>query len=53
MYSNKFFNISLIFILLILLNMTTPKVISGGNSDEELNLYKNLEADISLSLIHI
>ena len=48
MYSNKvFFNISLIFILLILLYMTTPKVISGGNSDEELNLHKKLEADIS------
>ena len=47
MYSNKFFNISLIFILLILLNMTTPKVISGGSSYEELNLHKKLETDIS------
>lgn len=48
MYSNKVFNISLIFILLILLNMTTPKVISGGNNlDKELNLHKNLERDIS------
>lgn len=48
MYSNKVFNISLIFILLILLNMTTPKVISGGNNlDKELNLHKKLESDIS------
>ena len=33
MYSNKVFNISLIFILLILLDIITPKVISGGNSN--------------------